>query len=99
MNLSNTTLLLAVTTALGATGTVNAAENPFGARALDNGYMQMAEGKTKDAKCGEGKCADKTSGDKTKEAKCGEGKCGGDGNKDMDKSKEAKCGEGKCGNA
>ena len=46
----------------------SAEANPFGMQNLESGYMQVAEGK-----CGEGKCG----GDKAKEAKCGEGKCGG----------------------
>jgi len=53
-----------------ATSPVASADaNPFGMQNLESGYMQVAEGK-----CGEGKCG----GDKAKEAKCGEGKCGGD---------------------
>lgn len=67
----------------------NAAEgsNPFAMNELSGGYMQLAEGK-----CGEGKCGGKKS---KKEGKCGEGKCGG-AKKDT-KKKEGKCGEGKCG--
>lgn len=41
--------------------------------------------KTKDGKCGEGKCGGH-------DKKAGEGKCGGD-----KKAGEGKCGEGKCG--
>ncbi len=68
----------------------SADSNPFGMQPLESGYMQLAEGK-----CGEGKCGGKMK----KEAKCGaehakmhDGKCGG---KKMEK--EGKCGEGKCG--
>ncbi|MDH5371128.1 MAG: hypothetical protein OEW99_13965 [Gammaproteobacteria bacterium] len=80
----------------------NAAEgaNPFAMNELSSGYMQLAEGK-----CGEGKCGGKKA-KKEMEGKCGEGKCGG--KKEMDKNmegkcggkkeeKEGKCGEGKCG--
>ena len=49
-----------------AVGTSNAVDNPFEVTELSSGYMQLAEGK-----CGEGKCGGKTEG------KCGEGKCGG----------------------
>ena len=66
----------------------HAAENPFGAKSMSSGYMQLAEAdKAKEGKCGEGKCG----ASKKKEGKCGEGKCG------ADKKKEGKCGEGKCG--
>ena len=68
--------------AMSASPVANADANPFGMQNLESGYMQVAEGK-----CGEGKCGGKAK----KEGKCGEGKCGGD------KAKEAKCGEGKCG--
>jgi len=68
----------------------NADANPFGMQNLESGYMQVAEGK-----CGEGKCG----GDKMdKEGKCGEGKCGeGKMSKEgkMKMNKEGKCGEGK----
>ena len=70
--------------AMSASPVANADANPFGMQNLESGYMQVAEGK-----CGEGKCG----GDKAKEAKCGEGKCGGD----KKHKKEGKCGEGKCG--
>jgi uncharacterized low-complexity protein len=92
---------------LSASPIVNAADNPFSATQLSNGYMvadahegKCGEGKCGDkkkeeGKCGEGKCGDKKAegscGDKKEEGKCGEGKCG-------DKKKEeGKCGEGKCG--
>jgi len=42
--------------------------------------------KTKDGKCGEGKCGDKKATGKSKDHKCGEGKCGD--KKATDKSKE-----------
>uniref|UniRef100_UPI000B4A5DFD HvfA family oxazolone/thioamide-modified RiPP metallophore n=1 Tax=Lacimicrobium sp. SS2-24 TaxID=2005569 RepID=UPI000B4A5DFD len=72
----------------------------FGMQTLESGYMQFAEGKCGEGKCGgdkakkEGKCGEgKCGGDKAhKEGKCGEGKCGGD-----KAHKEGKCGEGKCG--
>jgi len=84
--------------AMSASPVANADANPFGMQNLESGYMQVAEGKCGEGKCGgkakkEGKCGEgKCGGDKAKkEGKCGEGKCGGD------KAKEAKCGEGKCG--
>ena len=70
----------------------NAADNPFAAKSLNAGYMQVAEadsGKDMEGKCGEGKCGsamdtDEGKGDEGKgdEGKCGskgttEGKCGG----------------------
>jgi len=84
---------------LSASPVVNAADNPFAATQLSNGYMvaDKAEGKCGEGKCGdkkdaEGKCGDK----KDAEGKCGdkkdaEGKCGDK------KDAEGKCGEGKCG--
>ena len=82
---------------------VMAAENPFAAKELSGGYMQLAGGHGKDAegkcgegKCGEGKCGEGKCGeDKGGEGKCGEGKCGE--GKGKDKGGEGKCGEGKCG--
>ena len=89
--------------AMSASPAVNAEANPFGMQNLGSGYVQVAEGKcgegkcggkaTKEGKCGEGKCGE---GKAEKEGKCGEGKCGeskGKGKKDS----EGKCGEGKCG--
>ena len=63
------------------------ATTPFSINTLDSGYMEIAEGK-----CGEGKCGGDKSEKKDAEGKCGEGKCGGD-----KADKEGKCGEGKCG--
>jgi uncharacterized low-complexity protein len=75
-------LALVLGTAMAATlaGSVQASENPFGMTSLPGGYLQLAEGK-----CGEGKCgaqmmpaeaaeAAETTG--VTEGKCGEGKCG-----------------------
>ena len=77
---------------LSASPVVNAADNPFSATHLSNGYM-VAD--SNEGKCGEGKCGDKGEegkcGDKEAEGKCGEGKCG------EKKEAEGKCGEGKCG--
>ncbi len=85
--------------------TIHAAENPFAFKSLSSGY-QVADNhadKTKDGKCGEGKCGaemKKEGAAKTKDGKCGEGKCG-HGDKEMTKTdtktKDGKCGEGKCG--
>ena len=82
-------------------GSLMAAENPFGLKPLDSGYMQLASSDM------EGKCGGEKSGT---EGKCGEGKCGegmsaeemgGEGTSEegmSDKSaSEGKCGEGKCG--
>lgn len=66
---------------LTAVNVASAADNPFALRALDSGYMQLAEGGS-DKGTGEGKCGSKTD----EEGKCGS-KSGGEG----------KCGEGKCG--
>ncbi|MBK7631943.1 MAG: hypothetical protein IPJ23_14790 [Ignavibacteriales bacterium] len=73
-----------------------------GEKTKDN---SKSDSKTKDAKCGEGKCGDS----KTTEHKCGDGKCGDKSDttkmhmKDMkkmdSKTKDAKCGEGKCGDS
>lgn len=73
----------AMITAIAAVPLAFAAENPFGAQELKNGYMQVAEAadsKSKEMSCGEGKCGgSKKSADpaKAKEMSCGEGKCGG----------------------
>ena len=53
---------------LGAAPVVSAADNPFGMRALDAGYMVADANEYSGKKDGEGKCG---------EGKCGEGKCGG----------------------
>ncbi|MGB5278845.1 MAG: hypothetical protein WBO73_00435 [Gammaproteobacteria bacterium] len=87
--------------ALSASPVANADSNPFGMQNLSSGYMQLAEGKCGEGKCGgksekEGKCGEgKCGGKSEKEGKCGEGKCGG--MKEKEKEKEGKCGEGKCG--
>jgi uncharacterized low-complexity protein len=81
--------------ALSASPVANADTSPFGMQNLSGGYMQLAEGK-----CGEGKCGGKA---KKEEGKCGEGKCGEGKSKKEGKcgegksKKEGKCGEGKCG--
>jgi uncharacterized low-complexity protein len=101
MNVSKTTLTLAMTVALGAAGSASAdlSQNPFEMQQLESGYVQLAEAKAQDGKCGEGKCGgNEAAEEKAKDGKCGEGKCGDDAAKSADKAKEAKCGEGKCGN-
>jgi uncharacterized low-complexity protein len=65
---------------LTAVNVASAAENPFAAKSLSSGYMQLAEAEGKEMK--EGKCGE---GKEMKEGKCGEGK----------EMKEGKCGEGK----
>lgn len=103
MNKTQKTVSLAIGSAfvlsIAATA-VNAAENPFVLKALSSGY-QVADNttKTKDGKCGTGKCG--SSMKKSAEGKCSaekmqEGKCGDE------KSAEGKCSaekahEGKCG--
>jgi len=97
--------------AMSASPVANADANPFGMQNLESGYMQVAEGKcgegkcggkdkSKEAKCGEGKCGEgmnkSAEGKMKKDGKCGEGKCG-EGKMKSEKAKEAKCGEGKCG--
>jgi len=94
MNKKSTTKTLtaaigvAMVGSLAGIGLANAAENPFGVKSLDSGYMQLAEGKCGGEKKEEasGKCG----GEKKEEAS---GKCGGE------KKEEAsgKCGGGKCG--
>ncbi len=82
--------------AMAASPVANADANPFGMQNLENGYMQVAEGKCGEGKCGEGKMKK----EKAKEAKCGEGKKKEMEGKCGDKKKmkkEGKCGEGKCG--
>jgi uncharacterized low-complexity protein len=77
---------VAFVSSMAVSTTATAAENPFEAVDLDNGYMLAGGDKTEEGKCGEGKCG----GDKAEEGKCGEGHTEG-------KGEEGKCGEGKCG--
>ena len=87
----STSIALGVVLASGAsTASADAPANPFAAKALSNGYMELAEGK-----CGEAKCGSNTKIKKSSEGKCGEAKCGS--NKTSAKSSEGKCGEAKCG--
>jgi uncharacterized low-complexity protein len=96
MNVTKTSVSLALTAVLGSSGLAIAGDNPFGMQVLDQGYqVAEADTKVKDGKCGEGKCGGKTDA-KAKDGKCGEGKCGG---KTDAKAKDGKCGEGKCGGA
>ena len=97
-NVALSTLGSLVISGLVGVSSVQAETNPFSVTELKGGYMQLAE-----AKCGEAKCG----GDKkaSSEAKCGEAKCGGDKKAhteancggDKKASTEAKCGEAKCG--
>src|SRR5688572_26679052 len=94
-----TSLALGSVLAMGA-ASISAAENPFGAMTMKQGYQLAGDhGKDGEGKCGEGKCGEKKGdgkcgegkcGEKKGEGKCGEGKCG------EGKKKEGKCGEGKC---
>lgn len=94
MKASKTTLTLALTATLGATGIAHAAGNPFVLNALSHGHVQTAADKAQDGKCGEGKCGGAKQDAKAMDGKCGEGKRGG---AKASKAKEGKCGEGKCG--
>jgi uncharacterized low-complexity protein len=67
----------AMAATLAGVHSVNASENPFSMSLLPGGYLQVAEGK-----CGEGRCGAKTMSTGAAaeagvtEGKCGEGKCG-----------------------
>jgi len=78
----------------------SAAENPFGASQLSQGYLQLAEA---DKAKGEGKCGGEkmsTEAKKAAEGKCGEGKCGAAGKAAAGKAATEKMpAEGKCGGA
>jgi uncharacterized low-complexity protein len=110
MNVTKTSLTLALTTALGVSGLAVADGNPFSMQELNHGYMVSDagasgdEGKNVEGKCGEAKCGANKAVEKSSEGKCGaskdanksaEGKCGA--NKAPAKSAEGKCGEAKCG--
>lgn len=105
MNVSKTTLTLVMTVALGAAGSVSAAQshNPFSMQQLDSGYVQLAEksmdgkcGANKEAKASDGSCgANKVTKTKAKDGKCGEGKCGANKTKEDEKVKQASCGDNK----
>ena len=98
-NSTKTPIALAVSaalaTSLAAAPMTHAVSTSDGSPLLDastlaGGYMQVAN-----AKSGEGKCGD-AKAEKAKEGKCGEAKCG---DAKAEKGEEGKCGEGKCGNA
>lgn len=96
MKTSSKTIALALSGAFAlsiAATTVNAAENPFAIKALSSGYQVAdADAKSKDGKCGEGKCSaemKKEMADKAKDGNCGADKADA-------KAKDGKCGEGKC---
>ena len=94
-------LTLAFTAALGTAGFAVAANgNPFALNGLSQGYQVAQAEKTKDGKCGEGKCG-ATQTTKAAETKTKDGKCGSTKNTQAadPKVKEGKCGEGKCGGA
>jgi uncharacterized low-complexity protein len=107
MNLTKTSLTLALTTALGTSGLAVADGNPFSMQSLSHGYM-VAEASMPggEGKAAEGKCGGSKAPAKSAEGKCGEAKCGA--SKDTAKDTEGKCGakmqpaksaEGKCGEA
>jgi len=70
---------------LTAINAASAADNPFVAKSLDSGYMQLAEAEgdssgEKQEAAGEGEETNEgtpAEGKGTMEGKCGEGKCGG----------------------
>jgi uncharacterized low-complexity protein len=93
---SKTSIALAASAALTAgialtPMTASADANPFASTELSSGYMQLAEGK-----CGEAKCGAEMK-QKATEGKCGEAKCGAEMKDKAEKMKEGKCGEAKCG--
>jgi len=93
---------VAFVSSMAASTAAVAADNPFEAADLDNGYMLAGGEKAEEGKCGEGKCggekaAEGSCGDeKAEEGKCGEGKCGGEkaaeGSCVGEKAEEGKCG-------
>lgn len=105
MNVSKTTLTLAITLALGATGSVNAgqSQNPFGMQQLHSGYIQLAEAKAQDGKCGnttetkasDGKCGNNAA---QPEPKARDGKCAANATQPEEKVKDGKCGSSMQGN-
>ena len=92
-------VLLGSTLLTGAAITQAETTNPFGVTELASGYM-VAEGKSKEGRCGEGSCGAKET-TKKEDGKCGEGSCGEKAGKDgkdgMAKKDDGKCGEGSCG--
>jgi uncharacterized low-complexity protein len=113
--MSNTTIKpvaaavgFALVGSLAVANLANAADNPFAASQLSQGYLQVAEAAADKAKS-EGKCGGEkmsTEAKKAAEGKCGEGKCGAAGKAAAEKkAAEGKCGgamkagEGKCGGA
>ena len=78
------------------------ADNPFGLKELDSGYLQTASahqegqcgGNMKQAKPMEGQCGGKM---KEKPKKGADGQCGGKMKETSKKGADGKCGAGKCG--
>jgi len=66
----------AITASLAGTGVADAGTNPFSMTQLPGGYLQLAEGKCGEGKCGGKMAAEATEASGVKEGKCGEGKCG-----------------------
>lgn len=91
MNVSKTSITLALTAVLGSSGLAVAGDNPFGMQVLDKGYL-VAEANAKTPNTNEAATS------KSKDGKCGEGKCGA-GTAKTAKAKDGKCGEGKCGSS
>jgi len=63
-----------MTATLAGMGAVHASENPFSMTSLPGGYLQVAEGKCGEGKCGAQMMPAEAAG--VTEGKCGEGKCG-----------------------
>jgi uncharacterized low-complexity protein len=93
---------VAFVTSMAVSTAAVAADNPFAATDLEDGYL-LAGGDGEEGKCGEGKCG----GDKGEEGSCGEkgeeGSCGEKGAEGScgEKGEEGSCGEkgeeGSCG--
>lgn len=97
MKVTKTSISLALTAALGASGAALADSNPFAMQSLEQGYMLAQSDKAGEGKCGEGKCGNTAKPKQSSEGKCGdqpkpkqakEGQCGGQ----KEKTNEGKCG-------
>jgi len=90
---------VALVTSLAVSSTAKAADNPFVAADLSDGYLLAGhDGDSEEGKCGEGKCGE---GKKAEEGSCGEKKAE-EGSCGEKKAEEGSCGEkkgeeGSCG--
>ena len=73
-----------------ALGTVQADSSPFASTKLDSGYLQLADNKTGEMKCGAGMCGGNMKKDKDAEGACGakSEECPADADKDGKVTKE-----------